>query len=183
MHSNLVIMDDIAIRRALTRIAHEILERNKGVEDCMLVGIKTRGVYIAHRIAERIEEIEGVPIPVIELDTRSYRDDIADQAKPSAGTLLDPAQIHNKINILVDDVLFTGRTIRAAMDALIDHGRPKAIQLAVLLDRGHREFPIRPDFVGKNLPTSRLEKVDVYLEESDQQEDIVVLTQTGEATV
>lgn len=182
-NNKLIIMDEIGIRRALTRIAHEILERNKGVEDCMLVGIRTRGIYIARRIAERIQEIEGVPVPVVELDVRMYRDDIAAKGEIKLDSLLASVNIHNKTCILVDDVLYTGRTVRAAMDALMDHGRPKSIQLAVLVDRGHRELPIRPDYVGKNLPTSRLEKVDVFLEEVDQQEDCCTLSQTEGANI
>lgn len=169
-----VLMDEAAIRRALTRIAHEILERNKGVENCILTGIRTRGIYLAARIAKRIQEIEHLPIPVGELDITPYRDDVGASIRvaPAAGRL----DIQDKRVILFDDVLYTGRTVRAAMDALIDLGRPQNIQLAVLVDRGHRELPIRPDYVGKNIPTSRMEKIEVHLMEVDG-EDQVVITQ------
>lgn len=170
------IMDEMDIRRALTRVAHEILEKNKGVEDCMLIGIRTRGIYLAQRIAERVLQIEGVQLPVGEIDITSYRDDRIQvssvETLPSGGTM----QIQNKKVILCDDVLYTGRTVRAAMDALVDLGRPQMIQLAVLVDRGHRELPIRPDYVGKNLPTSKSESVEVLLTEIDI-EDRVIITQ------
>ncbi|CAM3261051.1 MULTISPECIES: bifunctional pyr operon transcriptional regulator/uracil phosphoribosyltransferase PyrR [Brevibacillus] len=172
-----VIMDEAAIRRALTRIAHEIIERNKGVEDCIIVGIKTRGIYLAQRLVERIELIENVKVPVGELDITFYRDDLQHKSEDAVlqGSQL-PDQITGKTVILVDDVLYTGRTVRAALDALIDNGRPRMIQLAVLVDRGHRELPIRPDFVGKNVPTSRTEIVDVQLSEVDVM-DIVSIRQ------
>jgi pyrimidine operon attenuation protein/uracil phosphoribosyltransferase len=170
-----VIMDDAAIRRALTRIAHEIIERNKGVDDCILVGIKTRGIYLAQRLAERIEQIESVKIPVGQVDITLYRDDLTHKAEDAVlkGAEL-PGDITGKTVILVDDVLFTGRTVRAALDALVDHGRPKMIQLAVLVDRGHRELPIRPDFVGKNVPTSRTEIVAVQLTEVDETDRVTI---------
>lgn len=172
-----VIMDDAAIRRALTRIAHEIIERNKGVEDCIIVGIKTRGIYLAQRLVERIEMIENVKVPVGELDITFYRDDLKHKSEDAVlrGSQL-PDSITGKTVILVDDVLYTGRTVRAALDALVDSGRPRMIQLAVLVDRGHRELPIRPDFVGKNVPTSRTEIVDVQLAEVDVM-DIVSIRQ------
>ncbi|GED70676.1 bifunctional protein PyrR [Brevibacillus reuszeri] len=172
-----VIMDEAAIRRALTRIAHEIIERNKGVEDCIIVGIKTRGIYLAQRLVERIEMIENVKVPVGELDITFYRDDLQHKSEDAVlqGSSL-PSQITGKTVILVDDVLYTGRTVRAALDALIDNGRPRMIQLAVLVDRGHRELPIRPDFVGKNVPTARTEIVDVQLDEVDVM-DIVSIRQ------
>lgn len=172
-----VIMDEAAIRRALTRIAHEIIERNKGVEDCIIVGIKTRGIYLAQRLVERIELIENVKVPVGELDITFYRDDLQHKSEDAVlqGSQL-PDQITGKTVILVDDVLYTGRTVRAALDALIDNGRPHMIQLAVLVDRGHRELPIRPDFVGKNVPTARTEIVDVQLAEVDVM-DIVSIRQ------
>lgn len=170
------IMDEMAIRRALTRIAHEILEKNKGVENCILIGIRTRGIYLAQRVAERILDIEGVKLPVGEVDITSYRDDRIKvrsvEAVPKGGSM----QIQDKKVILFDDVLFTGRTVRAAMDALIDLGRPQMIQLAVLVDRGHRELPIRPDFVGKNVPTSKSESIEVLLTEIDTK-DLVVIDQ------
>ncbi|TVY09574.1 bifunctional pyr operon transcriptional regulator/uracil phosphoribosyltransferase PyrR [Paenibacillus cremeus] len=181
MDSEHVLMDEIAMRRALTRIAHEILERNKGFENCMLIGIRTRGIYLAHRIAERIHEIEGVPAPVGEVDVTKYRDDRSWETEASfvgsgeeAAAVEAKLEVQNKKLILVDDVLFTGRTVRAAMDALMDLGRPQMIQLAVLVDRGHRELPIRPDFVGKNIPTSRLESIVVKLQEVDGKDQVVI---------
>ncbi len=175
MTKKATVLDQPAIRRALTRIAHEIIERNKGIEDCILVGIKTRGIYIANRLAERIHSIEGEEIPVGEIDITLYRDDLtkktADHEPEVKGSDL-PVDITNKKVILVDDVLFTGRTVRAGLDALMDLGRPSQIQLAVLVDRGHRELPIRADYVGKNIPTSSSEKIMVALTEVDQ-EDIV----------
>jgi pyrimidine operon attenuation protein/uracil phosphoribosyltransferase len=162
------ILDEAAIRRALTRIAHEILERNKGVENTVLVGIRTRGIFLARRLSERIQQIEGVSVPVGELDITLYRDDLTEKAEqPEVRGSEIPVEIHGKKVILVDDVLYTGRTVRAAMDALIDMGRPRMIQLAVLIDRGHRELPIRPDYVGKNVPTSQSELVAVLLQEFD----------------
>lgn len=161
-----VLMDEMAVRRALTRIAHEILERNKGVDNCVLVGIRTRGIYLAQRIAVRIAEIEHVTIPVIELDATAYRDDRnREHAQMTAG--IARSSVHGRKLILFDDVLYTGRTVRAAMDALMDKGRPEMIQLAVLIDRGHRELPIRPDYVGKNIPTAKLEEIEVKLTEVD----------------
>jgi pyrimidine operon attenuation protein / uracil phosphoribosyltransferase len=170
-----VIMDEAAIRRALTRIAHEIIERNKGVEDCIVVGIKTRGIYLAQRLVERIELIENVKVPVGQLDITFYRDDLQHKSEDAVlhGAQL-PGDITGKTVILVDDVLYTGRTVRAALDALIDNGRPRMIQLAVLVDRGHRELPIRPDFVGKNVPTSRSEIVDVKLAEVDGMDMVTI---------
>lgn len=174
-----VIMDETAIRRALTRIAHEILEKNKGIEDCVLVGIRTRGVFLAQRIAERMNEIEGTPIPWGEIDVTSYRDD-RDNKEVSAERLkgaklsLEHLNIHDKKVILFDDVLYTGRTIRAAMDALMDCGRPRMIQLAVLADRGHRELPIRPDYIGKNVPTSKHEEITVALTEIDGKDEVTI---------
>ncbi|MBS4193917.1 bifunctional pyr operon transcriptional regulator/uracil phosphoribosyltransferase PyrR [Lederbergia citri] len=165
-----IVLDDKSIQRALTRIAHEIIERNKGISDCILVGIKTRGIYLADRLAKRIEKIEGQPISVGELDITLYRDDLTiktKDAEPEVKGSSLPTDINNKKVILVDDVLYTGRTVRAAMDALVDFGRPAAIQLAVLVDRGHRELPIRADFIGKNIPTSSQERVIVELVESD----------------
>ncbi|WP_458121754.1 bifunctional pyr operon transcriptional regulator/uracil phosphoribosyltransferase PyrR [Paenibacillus sp. Z6-24] len=180
-----IIMDETAIRRALTRIAHEILEKNKGIEDCIIVGIRTRGVYLARRIAERIEEIEGTPVPYGELDITGYRDDRKEeQAGLTEQMMLTPENlsISDKKVILFDDVLYTGRTIRAAMDALMDCGRPKQIQLAVLADRGHRELPIRPDYIGKNVPTSKLEEIEVLLSEVDGSDQVNIM-QHREVTV
>ncbi|MFC7442350.1 bifunctional pyr operon transcriptional regulator/uracil phosphoribosyltransferase PyrR [Laceyella putida] len=176
MDKKKVILDEAAIRRALTRIAHEILERNKGVDDCILVGIKTRGAYLAQRLAKRIHHIEGKMLPIGELDITLYRDDLTEKHEHPKVKETDVPDIIGKKVILVDDVLYTGRTVRAAMDALIDLGRPQMIQLAVLVDRGHRELPIRPDYVGKNVPTSRSELVSVSLSEVDQGEDQVSIT-------
>jgi pyrimidine operon attenuation protein/uracil phosphoribosyltransferase len=175
-----VIMDEAAIRRALTRIAHEIIEKNKGVENCIVVGIKTRGVYLAERLVERIEQIEQVKLPVGELDITFYRDDLKHKAEDAVvqGAQL-PDDITGKTVILVDDVLYTGRTVRAALDALIDHGRPMMIQLAVLVDRGHRELPIRPDYVGKNVPTSRNEIVAVELVDVDGVDQVTIRQMTN----
>lgn len=173
-----VIMDEVTIQRALTRIAYEIIERNKGIEDLVIVGIKTRGVHIAQRIAHRIGQLENATIPCGILDTTSYRDDLENHQKqsnkPKSTLGLD---LTNKEVIVVDDVLFTGRTIRAAMDAIIDCGRPKRIALAVLVDRGHRELPIRADYVGKNIPTSKTETVRVHLKEKDGVDSVVILKQ------
>lgn len=169
------ILDEAAIRRALTRIAHEILERNRGVEECVLVGIRTRGIYLARRLAERIHQIEGEQIPVGELDITLYRDDLTEKTgQPEVRDSDLPVEIHGQTVILVDDVLYTGRTVRAAMDALIDRGRPRMIQLAVLVDRGHRELPIRAYYVGKNVPTSKNEIVHVAVSEYDQQEHVII---------
>jgi pyrimidine operon attenuation protein/uracil phosphoribosyltransferase len=161
----------------LTRIAHEIIERNKGIEDCVLVGIKTRGIYLARRLAERIHRIEGEQVPVGDLDITLYRDDLTMQTEnkePEVKGSSLPVDIANKKVVLVDDVLYTGRTVRAAMDALVDVGRPSQIQLAVLVDRGHRELPIRADFIGKNIPTSRQEKIVVELLETDGSDKVTI---------
>ena len=164
------------IRRALTRIAHEILERNRGARDVVLVGIHTRGVQLATRLSLRIEEYEGDAPPVGALDIGLYRDDIAGGARPAMRPTAIPVPLEDQRVVLVDDVLYTGRTIRAAMDALTDFGRPREIQLCVLVDRGHRELPIRPDYVGKNIPTALDEEVNVRLIETDGLDE-VVLTQ------
>jgi len=155
------VMDSDGLRRALTRIAHEVVERNHGLEDVVLVGLQTGGVPLARRLAEALATVEGTDVPVGTLDVAFYRDDIGLRpVMPEAVTDI-PFDLTAKVVVLVDDVLFTGRTVRAALDALNDYGRPKAVQLAVLVDRGHRELPIRPDYVGKNLPTRRDEVVDV----------------------
>lgn len=169
-----VIMDGNAIRRALTRIAHEILERNRGVDDCLFIGVRTRGIYLARRIAERIKDIEQVDVPFAELDVTPYRDDVAHGPKAGGIQSVSGIPVQDRKVILIDDVLFTGRTVRAAMDALIDAGRPQSIQLAVLVDRGHRELPIRPDFVGKNVPTSKSETIIVKLRESDGEDQVII---------
>jgi pyrimidine operon attenuation protein/uracil phosphoribosyltransferase len=171
-----LVMDAADITRALTRIAHEILERNKGGHGLALVGIRTGGVYLAHRLVRRIQDIEGVAVPVGELDITLYRDDLAlRKEQPILRRTSVPFDISGKIIVLVDDVLFTGRTIRAAMDGLIDLGRPAEIQLAVLVDRGHRQLPIKATYIGKNLPTSREEKVQVMLEEDGEDDRVVIL--------
>ena len=167
------ILDADAIRRSLVRISHEIVEKNKGVENVVLVGIRTRGVPLAQRLAEQVAEIEGVKVPVGSLDITLYRDDLSTLAyNPIVKETELDFDINGKTVSLVDDVLFTGRTIRCALDALIDMGRPKAIQLAVLVDRGHRELPIRADYVGKNVPTSTSETVDVTLAEIDGEDEV-----------
>lgn len=168
-----LILDKDAVRRAISRMVHEIAERNKGCHNLALIGIRTKGVYLARRLAEKILQLEGVKVPVGILDINLYRDDL---------TLLDhqpivkktdiPFDITNKVLVLVDDVLFTGRTVRAALDALNDHGRPKTIQLAVLIDRGHRELPIRADYVGKQVSTKHNELIDLLLMETDKEEGV-----------
>ncbi|QHT46580.1 bifunctional pyr operon transcriptional regulator/uracil phosphoribosyltransferase PyrR [Bacillus sp. SB49] len=175
MKAKATVLDDAAIRRALTRISHEIIEKNKGIEDLVLVGIKTRGVPIAQRLKHKIQEIEGAELPDGELDITLYRDDLTpetDAPEPQLKETNIKADIDGKKVILVDDVLYTGRTVRAAMDALIDHGRPSQIQLAVLVDRGHRELPIRADYVGKNVPTSLEEVITVTLSETDEADEV-----------
>jgi len=170
------IMDQDAVRRAVLRISHEILEKNKGIEDLCLIGIRNRGVVLAERIRACIRQIEKSLVPVGILDITLYRDDLTLIAnQPVVRQTQIPFDITDKKIVLVDDVLFTGRTIRAALDAIIDFGRPANIQLAVLIDRGHRELPIRADYVGKNIPTSPQEDVKVILEESDRQKDEVVV--------
>lgn len=171
------LLDENGIRRTLVRLSHEIIEKNKGVEDIALVGIKTRGVPIAKRIGEFIKQFEGVDVPVGMLDITLYRDDLSEKYSDAKFNNSEiNFDLKNKKIILVDDVLYTGRTVRAALDALIDIGRPKAIQLAVLVDRGHRELPIRADYVGKNVPTSLSEIVHVHLKEIDG-EDLVIIAE------
>jgi pyrimidine operon attenuation protein/uracil phosphoribosyltransferase len=169
-------MDTQEINRALTRVAHEISERSRGVDNVALVGIRTGGVHLAKRLARKLQEIEGVPVPVGELDITLYRDDLnARKEQPVLRKTEIPFDITDRKVILVDDVLFTGRTIRAAMDGLMDLGRPGEIQLAVLVDRGHRQLPIKATYVGKNLPTSLEETVEVYLEEMGEEDRVVIL--------
>ena len=174
------VLDEAALDRALTRISHEILERNGGGKDLALVGLRTRGVTLAQRLATKLAAIDGATVPVGTLDITLYRDDLDMRGAPVVRGTDIPFSIKNKCVVLVDDVLYTGRTIRAALDALIDLGRPTMIQLAILIDRGHRELPIRPDFIGKNLPTSRRESVAVRLREHDG-EDRVVIEEPEEA--
>jgi pyrimidine operon attenuation protein / uracil phosphoribosyltransferase len=174
-----VVMDGDRLARSLTRIAHEIVERNRGIEDLALVGIRERGVPIARRLAQQLHEITGKRVPTGALDITLYRDDLMRQAvgpQPLVRSTDIPFDLDDRVILLVDDVLYTGRTIRAALDALIDFGRPKAIQLIVLVDRGHRELPIKADYVGKNVPTSRRESVQVRLEEVDGHDEVVIQT-------
>lgn len=166
------ILDAKAMDRALTRIAHEILEKNKGIEDIVLVGIKRRGYPLAKRLSAKIQGIEGRTLPVEEIDISGYRDDVHEELRKKYEKL--SFDVTGRKVILVDDVLFTGRSVRAAMDALIDFGRPMMIQLAVLVDRGHRELPIRADFVGKNLPTASSEAVVVYVSEIDGEDSVLL---------
>jgi pyrimidine operon attenuation protein / uracil phosphoribosyltransferase len=170
------VMDALAIQRALTRIAHEILERNKGTDELALVGIRSRGVYLAERIRKKMRDIEGGAAPPFGVvDITLYRDDLdrGVQNPVVKGTDI-PFPVDGRKILLVDDVLYTGRTVRAAMDALVDFGRPQSVQLAVLVDRGHRELPIRADYVGKNLPTSQREQVQVRLAEADGQDEVLI---------
>ena len=170
-----ILMDSEGIRRALTRIAHEIVEKNKGVDGLVLVGIRTRGVPLAERLAAEIRRIEATPITFGVLDITLYRDDLSRlDYQPVVRETKLPGNINGKNVILVDDVLYTGRTIRAALDAIMDIGRPQTIQLAVLIDRGHRELPIRADYVGKNVPTSHRENVSVQLGETDGEDKVVI---------
>lgn len=176
-----VILTDVDIRRALTRIAHEIVENTRGIHDVVLVGLYTRGVPLAERLARTIASFEGERVPVGSLDISLYRDDLptlGPRARLQRSSI--PTDITDKRVVLVDDVLYTGRTARAALDALTDFGRPRRILLAVLVDRGHRELPIRPDFVGKNLPTSRHEEVQVQLVETDGLDRVLLLNHAGE---
>jgi len=176
MREKAKILDKEAIVRSLMRIAHEVLEKSKGTENLCLVGIRNRGVYLAHRLAECIRRIENQEVPVGTLDITLYRDDLTlIAAQPVVHKTEISFDISDKNIVLVDDVLYTGRTVRAAMDALIDLGRPQSIQLAVLVDRGHRELPVRADFVGKNIPTSKNETIEVRLEETDGTDEVVIV--------
>ena len=167
------------IRRAIARLAHELVERNAGTDGLVLVGLRTRGIPLARRLRDRIAEFEDVRLPLGELDVTLYRDDVHQRMPRALSPTSIPVDIANQTVVLVDDVLYTGRTIRAALDALIDLGRPQAIQLVCLVDRGHRELPIRPDYVGKNVPTSRHEKVAVRLEEIDGVDEVVLIQPAG----
>ena len=170
------IMDGDGMRRALTRIAHEIVEKNKGTEEVVLIGIRRRGVPLAERVRERIEEFEGVKLPLGILDITLYRDDLSTIAiQPVVHESDVPFSVEGKVVVLIDDVLFTGRTARAALDATMDLGRPKKIQLAVLVDRGHRELPVRADYVGKNVPTSSREIISVCVREIDGEDEVLLL--------
>lgn len=178
MQFKALIMDGKAMLRSMTRIAHEIIEHNKGIDDVIIVGIHSRGVPLSEKIAAKINEIEGKTVDVATLDITQYRDDISDEEKLSKKGKFDSTltnfDVRGKQVILVDDVLYTGRTVRAALDAVMDVGRPNAIQLAVLVDRGHRELPIRPDYVGKNVPTSSKEIVKLHLKEVDGTDEVVI---------
>lgn len=176
MEEKAKLLDKDTLNRSIMRIAHEILEKNKGVKDLCLIGIKNRGAYLAKRLSDCIEEIEHTKIPVGALDITLYRDDLTSiAAQPLVHKTEIGFDISGRIIVLVDDVLYTGRTVRAALDELIDFGRPRAIQLAVLVDRGHRELPIRADFVGKNIPTSTKETIEVRLEETDGKDEVVIV--------
>ena len=170
------LMDQDAIRRALSRIAHEIVERNRGAGDVVIVGLYSRGDHLAHRLAAQLEELEGHPIAVGALDVSKHRDD-HHLREPAAHVSSRVPDVDGKVVVLVDDVIHRGRTARAAMDALIEFGRPRAIQLAVLVDRGHRELPIRPDYVGKNVPTADTEQVEVSVAEEDGSDKVVIVAQ------
>jgi pyrimidine operon attenuation protein / uracil phosphoribosyltransferase len=171
-----LILDKTGIDRALTRVAHEILEKNRGAKDLVLVGIQRGGVHLAKRLAGKIREIEKLDVPVGSLDITMYRDDLTTRKSQPVPQATDiPCDIQDKVMVLVDDVIFTGRTIRAALNSIMDYGRPRRIQLAVLVDRGHRELPVRADYVGKNLPTSAKEKVEVMLSEDGGEEKVVIL--------
>jgi pyrimidine operon attenuation protein / uracil phosphoribosyltransferase len=175
---SVLVMDAKAVERALIRVAHEMVEKNKGAENLAVIGIKTRGAYLAERIAKLIEQIERVKIPVGLMDITLYRDDIQTKLEQplvqKTEVLFD---VVDKVIVLVDDVLFTGRTIRAALDQIIDFGRPKNIQLAVLVDRGHRELPIRADYVGKNIPTAKDDRVNVKITEVDKEDSVSIIKQ------
>lgn len=171
-----IFLDAVEIQRAVTRMAHEILERNPDAKDLALVGVRTRGVFIAERIRAKIKEIKSQELPFGVLDITLYRDDLSEvgvHAQLKETNI--PFDLHDKVVVLVDDVLFTGRTVRAALNAIADFGRPRAVQLAVLADRGHRELPIKADFVGKNIPTSRQERVLIHLAETDGKDEAVIL--------
>ena len=170
------VVDQVTMKRALTRITYEIIERNQTIQDVVLIGIKTRGIYIASRVADRLKQLEGIEVPVGELDITLYRDDkkeIPAEAELHSSDI--PVSLEGKEVILIDDVLYTGRTIRAAMDAVMDYGRPRKISLAVLVDRGHRELPIRADYVGKNIPTAKTEEILVEMQELDGKDRIMIL--------
>ncbi len=175
------IMDSTGVSRAMARITHEIIERNQGAQDICLLGVKRRGVPLSHMLAANIERFEGVTVPVGLLDITRHRDDLSAEEKQAAAIDCHfPCDLRDKTVILVDDVIYTGRTVRAAMEAIFSHARPKAIQLAVLIDRGHRELPIRPDYVGKNVPTAQHERIMVRLEECDGAGGVYIATNEEE---
>jgi len=175
---SMVVMDTKTIQRALVRIAHEIVEKNKGAENMAVIGIQNRGAYLAERVAKLIEEIEGVEIPLGLMDITLYRDDVQTKLEqPVVQKTEILFDVVDKVIILVDDVLFTGRTVRAALDQIIDFGRPRSIQFAVLIDRGHRELPIRADYVGKNIPTAKEDRVKVKIKEVDGEDSVSIIKQ------
>ena len=177
-----LIFNEDEMRRAISRIAHEIIERNAGAHDLTLLGMLTRGAPLAQRLAAKIGDLEGVVVPVAALDVTAYRDDVANRTARAIGERAPlPVEVTDRVVVLVDDVLFTGRTARAALEALLDHGRPRKAQLAVLVDRGHRELPIRADYVGKNVPTAMSESVGVRLRETDGYDAVVLLRQPEQA--
>ncbi|QNR07616.1 bifunctional pyr operon transcriptional regulator/uracil phosphoribosyltransferase PyrR [Macrococcoides canis] len=169
-----IILDDKAIDRTLTRIAHEILENNKGTHDLVLLGIRTRGIYLAQRIQSKIEKIDGIIVPTGVLDVTQYRDDVTNRVSQEVVAYTIDTDMNNKHVVIVDDVLYTGRTVRASLDAILDHVRPKRISLATLVDRGHRELPIRADFIGKNIPTALSEEIIVMLDEIDDKTQVYI---------
>lgn len=169
-----IVMDKTSLNRVLTRVAHEILEHNRGAKNLAIVGIRSRGVHLARRLSNKIKEIEKVKVPIGALDITFYRDDVATHLHPRVASTEIDFDVEGKLIVLVDDVLYTGRTIRAAMDAITDFGRPASVQLAVMIDRGHRELPIRADYVGKNIPTSQKEEVKVNLKEVDGVDSVVI---------
>lgn len=169
-----VVLDDKAIDRTLTRIAHEILENNKGAQNLCLLGIRTRGIYLAKRIQKKIEMIDSIIVPTGVLDVTQYRDDITDRVSEEIIAYTIDTDMNNKHVVIVDDVLFTGRTVRASLDAILDHVRPRRISLATLVDRGHRELPIRADFIGKNIPTALSEEIVVLLDEIDDKTQVYI---------
>jgi pyrimidine operon attenuation protein/uracil phosphoribosyltransferase len=179
-----IIMNDVEMRRAISRIAHELVERNDGAQELTLLGLRTRGGPIARRLAERIREQEGVEPPVAELDVTNYRDDLPDRDTRAAARAAQrtplPVEVAGRVVVLVDDVLFTGRTARAGLEAVLDHGRPRRIQLAVMVDRGHRELPIRADYVGKNVPTAMSERIAVRLLETDSSDEVALIRRPGQ---
>jgi pyrimidine operon attenuation protein/uracil phosphoribosyltransferase len=181
--SDRTLMSAEDIQRALVRVAHEIVERNKGAQNLILVGMQTRGVPLAKRLAATIQGLERINVPVGSLDISLYRDDLSSLSlKPTVHRTDIPVDVTDKQVVLVDDVFYTGRSIRAAMDALMDLGRPQSIQLAVLVDRGHRELPIRADYVGKNIPTSKNEEIKVDIKEVDGEDNVIIVSSDGEAT-
>ncbi len=174
-----VLLTALDLQRALARVAHEIVERNRGVDNLVLLGIRTRGAPLARRLQEKLNELEGVLVPLGELDITLYRDDLARRKlEPRLGPSAVPVSLDDRRVVLVDDVIYTGRSVRAALDAIMDYGRPSSIQLAVMVDRGHRELPIRPDYVGKNVPTALDEEVRVRLDETDGRDEVIIRRQS-----